>query len=358
MSEQVQREIRAARPAAPEGLRERVRLVAAQEPAREPFLARFGLRRSLLVAVPATLVVALLAAGVIGLTRPGSPDGVAVSGSAGYAQEELKGAELDSAGAPESSDAMRNSAPAPTNGGAVDAATPGAIAPDGGRLQRIDAELSLRVDDVDELSGATQEAMRIVRALGGHVVSSSYDATAGGAGFAQLSLRVPSARVQTAVVQLSGLGTILGQRFGTQDLQQTVDDLARQITETEQRVAQLRRQLAATRPGSDARASLSVQLDEARRQLAELRRQRDATTAEGTFATIQLALTTEDVLATPGAEEGQGALDRVVDILRWEGLAALYVLVVLGPFLVLGLLVWIALRLHRRRTETRLLAEN
>jgi Domain of unknown function (DUF4349) len=346
-SEALEQEIRASRPAAPTELRERVRLLAAQEPASASVFARMRTRRGLLVALPATAVVALLAAGVIGLTRPGSADdSIAVGGGAtGSGGDAVQ----DSATSLESRAATPQAA-APS--GPADA-----IAPDPGRLQRIDAELGLRVEGVEELSRATQQAMRIVRGLGGHVGSVSYDATPGGAGSAQLALRVPSARVQSAVVQLSGLGTILGQRYGIQDLQATVDDLARQITETQQRIAQLRRQLRNTSIIDDERAELRVQLDEARRQLAELRRLRDGTTAEGRFATIQLHLTTEDVLATPGAG-GDDLLDRVVDILRWEGLALLFALVVAGPFVVLGLLAWLVLRTRRRRVETRLLAEN
>jgi hypothetical protein len=344
-SDALQQEIRAARPAAPPELRERVRLVVAEEPERvrrtslvERLGRRVSPRRFLLVAAPATLVVAVAAAGVIGLSRPSSPDEVAVSGAAERGMPQT-----------DSGEALESTSP-PAGGS-------DAIAPDPGRLQRIDAELSLRVDDVEELSRATQEAMRIARSLGGHVGSVSYDASPGGAGSAQLALRVPAARVQSAVVQLSALGTILGQRFGIQDLQGTVDDLARQITEAEQRVAELRRQLAGTNLTEDERAALRIQLDEARRVVAELRRQRTGTQAEGRFATIQLGLTTEDVLAAPGAEK-DGALDRVVDILRWEGLAVLFALVVVGPFVVLGVLVWLALRLRRRRTETRLLEQN
>jgi hypothetical protein len=349
-SDALQQEIRAARPAAPAELRERVRLVvaqeAAQEPRRKPSLAqRLSPRRFLLVAAPAALAVAVVAAGVIGLTRPGSVDDLSVSG--GTAEPGAVQSDGDSAESLESGRAFTT----PADGGAD------AIAPDPGRLQRIDAELSLRVEDVEELSRATQEAMRIARSLGGHVGSVSYDASPGGAGSAQLALRVPAARVQSAVVQLSALGTILGQRFGIQDLQETVDDLARQITEAEQRVAELRRQLAGTNLTEDERAALRIQLDEARRVVAELRRQRTGTQAEGRFATIQLGLTTEDVLAAPGAEE-DGALDRVVDILRWEGLAVLFALVVVGPFVVLGVLVWLTLRLRRRRSETRLLEQN
>ena len=43
MSEPLLHEIRAAKPLAPSALRERVRALSAQEPAREPFLARLGL---------------------------------------------------------------------------------------------------------------------------------------------------------------------------------------------------------------------------------------------------------------------------------------------------------------------------
>src|SRR5262245_58608515 len=71
MSEQLFHELRAARPVASAALRERVRSLSAEEPAREPFFARLGFlswRRVVLVA-PATMAVALVAAGVIGLTR-------------------------------------------------------------------------------------------------------------------------------------------------------------------------------------------------------------------------------------------------------------------------------------------------
>jgi cytochrome c oxidase subunit IV len=44
-------------------------------------------------------------------------------------------------------------------------------------------------------------------------------------------------------------------------------------------------------------------------------------------------------------------------VLAWEAIALLYALVVAGPFLLLGLLTWLALRLRRRREEARLLAK-
>src|SRR5687767_131121 len=71
-SETLERELRAAKPVAPAALRERIRTIAAEEPRRETFLQRLSLRRLVLVAAPATVVVALIAAGVIGLSGFGT----------------------------------------------------------------------------------------------------------------------------------------------------------------------------------------------------------------------------------------------------------------------------------------------
>ena len=61
-------ELQTARPTAEHSLRERVRAIAQAEPQRRssPF-ARLSLRRLMVVAVPATAVVAIAAAGVAGL---------------------------------------------------------------------------------------------------------------------------------------------------------------------------------------------------------------------------------------------------------------------------------------------------
>ena len=346
-SEPLLNEIRAARPVAPAELRERIRLVAAQEPAREALLARLhgrlDLRRFLLAAAPATLVVAVAAAGVIGLTRPDDRTDAVGGGAVGATIGDATGAEEQ-----QSFDSARESAPAQQGTG-------DAIAPSPGRLQRFDAQLDLRVDGLDELSAATQRAMRVARSLGGHVQSVTYDAPSAGVGSAQLTLRVPVARVQSALVQLSALGTIVGQRFGIEDLQGTADDLATQIAETQRQIAQLSRQLANPDLLEEERVVLQAQRTEARRRLADLRAALSGTREEGRLATVQLSLTTEQLDSAPAEE---GAVDEIVDILRWEGLIALYVLVVAGPIVLLGVLVWLVLRLRRRRGEARLLEQN
>jgi hypothetical protein len=351
MSESLLKELRASKPAAPPALRERVRAVAATKPARRPFLARVEWRRLALVGAPATAVVVLAAAAVIGVSRDdvGAGDGD-------------QAASFESASPqPNAAQAVpRNAYPAlPEASGktAQDSATaPGAaIAPDPGRVQRYQAELRLRVENLDELSGATQRAQRIVSALGGNVSSLSYDAPRGGIGSASIVVRVPVERVATAMTQLSQLGTILGQRFGIEDLQPAVDDYTRQVEQAQRRIAALRKQLANPDLAEEERAILRSRLSSERAELARLRAQLRATRAEGRFATIALALTTERIEAvTPS---GESRLDGIKDVLVWEGIVALYALVIAGPLVLLGVLLWLALRLRRRREESRLLAQ-
>ena len=129
---------------------------------------------------------------------------------------------------------------------AADADTDAAIAPVPGQLQRFEAELRLRVDDVEALSTATKRAQQIAIQHDGSVASLQYDAPAEGVGGAQITLRIPTARVQSAMSQLSQLGTILGQRYGIEDLQVQSDSLQTQIEQTQRRIAQILTQLEST----------------------------------------------------------------------------------------------------------------
>ena len=100
---------------------------------------------------------------------------------------------------------------------------------------------------------------------------------------------------------------------------------------------------------------LQSRLSNARTKLAGLRESLRGTNAEARTATIYLTMTTEEIQATP---VGGGRLDGIRDVLAWEAIALLYALVVVGPFLIVGVLVWLVLRLRRRHVETRLLEQN
>ncbi len=355
MSETLLEEIRATKPAAPSDLRERVRALAAQEPARTPFLSRFEWGRLVLV-VPAALVVAVVAAGVIGLTRDDVVNGDGGDAAlSSVASEEAVGSTTTPAfeGFDRQREALQRLAAPPASANADSGA---AIAPVPGQLQRYEAELRLRVDDVEALSSATKRAQRIALQLGGTVASLQYDAPAEGVGAAQVTLRVPTARVQSAMAQLSQLGTILGQRYGIEDLQVQADTLQTQIEQTQRRIAEILTQLESPTVSSVNRTILQSRLSASRQKLSGLREGLRGTNAEARTATIYLSLTTEEI--EPTAVGGTSRLDNVKDVLAWEAIALLYALVVAGPFLLLGLLVWLARRLRRRQVETRLLEQN
>ena len=353
MSETLFNEIRATKPAAPATLQERVRALAAQEPAPAPFLTRFrpDWKRLVLVA-PATLLVAVVAGSVIGLTRDdvvqgGGDDSVA--SSSGATEEAVRGApafDTDAA----NRNTLKGLAVPPTT------ANSGVVPPVPGQLQRFEAELRLRVDDVEALSNATKRAQRIALQHGGSIASLQYDAPAEGVGAAQITLRVPTARVQSAMTQLSQLGTIVGQRYGIEDLQVQADTLQSQIEAAQRQIAQLVARLESTTLPAADRVVLQSRLGNVRQKLAGLREGLRGTNAEARTATIYLTLTTEEI--EPAAVGGGSRLDDVKDVLAWEAIALLYFLVVAGPFILLGALVWLAVRLRRRQVETRLLEQN
>jgi hypothetical protein len=354
MSESLLREIRAAKPVAPSALRDRVRAIAAEKPAREPFLARFRTRQLVLVA-PVTLVVALSAAAVIGLTR----DNVVGGGgdSSVTALQSEASPKTDAARtlpAWEGYDsATKQRALAPTTPSSTGGS--GVVPPAVGQLQRYEAELRLRVDDVEALSSATKRAQQIALSQGGSIASLQYDAPAKGIGSSQITLRIPISRVQSAMTQLSALGTIVGQRYGIEDLQVQADSLESQIEAAQKQIAGILGQLESTTLSDANRAVLKSRLANARAKLKGLREGLAGTRAEAKTATIYLGLTTEKI---EPAAVGGSRLDDIKDVLAWEGIALLYALVVAGPFLVAGFLVWLALRLRRRQVETRLLEQN
>ena len=357
MSETLLNEIRAARPEAPAVLRERVRALSVREPVRDPLLDRIrftlltqnlGWRRLVLLA-PAAVAVALLAGGVIGLTR----------GDVGGRESEQ--AAVAPPASATNSDSLRVAPALPETSlaapSAKDAAggAGSAVTPVPGQLQRFEAELSLQVDDVDALSDATKRAQQIARDHGGSVASLQYDAPSQGVGTAQITLRIPTAKVQGALAELSQLGTILGQRYGIDDLQQQADSLQTQIEQTQRRIAQLLTQLESPSLSAADRVVVQSRLSAARQKLTGLREALRSTRADAATSTVYLTLTTEEIQAAP---VGGGRLEDIKDMLAWEAIALLDLVVVVGPFLVLGILVWLALRLRRRHVETRLLEQN
>jgi hypothetical protein len=327
-------ELRASRPAAPSELRARVRELSAEKPAASPWASRWRIpaRRSVLVAVPAAAAIALASAGVLGLAR------------SDVSSQTLAGEARDKA-------ALESASPDLADAGAPGQATTSTD----DRAQRVSATLTVEVGDADAVSGTAQEALDLTRSLGGYVVSSSV--ATGEQGNAAITVRVPVDRVQDAIAGLSGLGRIVTQQVTIDDLQQSLDELSRGEARTRGQIARIRARLRSEQLDAQTEAVLRARLQTLRGELTTIRQSLASTSAEARMSTIQLTIVTPDAF---GAVAPPSRIDRAVDealnILAWEAVIALGILIVLAPFALVAAAAWAGRRLYRRHEEERLLA--
>jgi cell division protein FtsB len=336
-------ELRVSRPSAPAELRARVREIATEQPVRARWASwRFPVRRGMLVAIPAAAALALASAGVLGLARSDVAPQT-------YRQDALDKATAESAPrtAPLTGSGSLAPGPTRTQGSAPDQSTD--------RAQRVSATLTVEVSDSDAVSRAAQDALDLTRSLGGYVVSSSV--STGEEGSASLTVRVPVTRVQEAITGLSGLGRIVSQQVTINDLQQTLDQLEKREATVRSQIARIRARLESETLDPQTEAVLRTRLQTLRSELTELRTGISSTEAEARMSTIQLAVVTPGAY---GAVAPPSRIDRTIDealnVLAWEGVVALGLLIVLAPFAFVAFAAWLGRRLFRRREEERLLA--
>jgi uncharacterized protein DUF4349 len=329
-------ELRASRPSAPAEVRARVRAIAADQPARAAWTGwRLPVRRGMLVAVPAAAALALASAGVLGLARSDSPQAVN--------RDVAEKATLEAA-APQLSD----------SGAATgQARTPAPTAND--RAQKVSATLTVEVKDSEAVSRAAQSALDLTQTLGGFVVSSSV--ATGADGSASIIVRVPVDKVQDAIAGLSGLGRIVSQNVTVEDRQESIDAFVRQSRSIRAQIALVTTRLASDTLDAETRARLETRLKNLRADLLVARRSLGTLRSEARMSTIQLTVVTPGAL---GAVAPPSRIDRAIDealnVLAWEGVVALGLLIVLAPFALVAGAVWLGHRLYRRHEEDRLLA--
>jgi Domain of unknown function (DUF4349) len=343
-------ELQAARPAAPETLRRRVETIAATESSHRPtLLDRISLRRALSVLAPAVVIVSVGAAAVQGIvTATSDVDEVQpVAGQEVRAREgapALKATQdagtFETAKAAPFSQTLRSTNLPTTRG----------------RTQDYHAALRLRVDDLDDLSATTQQALSLTRRYGGYVVSTNFRNPRPEAGDASLELRVPIGRVQEALVAFSELGTIMSQDVSIRDLQGQIDRYTRDIRRLRDRMAALRASLLDPNLSAAERARIESELAQARSRVAALEQERRVLSRQGRFAKISLALTTQKPAVK---EEAPGRIERAFDdagsVLAREVAFGLYALIVAAPFLLLVAFAILGTRAGRRRADQRLL---
>lgn len=340
-------ELRASRPAAPAELRARVRELSAESPARAPLRRfRFPVRRVALIAIPAAAALAFASAGVVGLSRSD------VSSEALRQKSLATTAGADSATpAPNALGRPERAQLGTVSGGLTDTA----IAPTTGRAQRVSATLTVEVADADAVSRAAQDALDLTRRLGGHVVNASV--ATGDEGSASLTVRVPVAKVQEAIVGLSRLGSIVAQQVTIDDLQETLDRLKRRQLSLRSQIALVVANLESGTLDAETQARLEARLKNLRGELRGIRSGISVTNAEARLSTIQLTVVTPGAF---GAVAPPARLDRTIDealnVLAWEAVVALAVLIVLAPFALVAFAAWLGRRFYRHREDERLLS--
>jgi Domain of unknown function (DUF4349) len=313
-------ELRDARLAAPDHLREQVRLIAGSA---TPPSKRFTWRRTLVVALP----VAAAVAAVVVVTRPASRQTAQPEQSLVLrAQAQTATVDHGALAAPKALDRL-----APSQ--------------NPNRAQRYEAYLALRVHGGDGVSSGVKRAQQIATSLGGYSLS-VHASTETDAASADLTLKVPRAHVQEAITRLSALGTITGEQVDIQDLQAG-------LNATDRMIGRLQRQLR------DLRAQ--EQTDAVKRQIAaitarveRLQRQERATLRETHYATVQLHLATKSAVVPK--KHHHGPLHGLGVAFRWIGIGAVYALALGTPLVVVLALLWLAARTVRRRREDALLS--
>jgi hypothetical protein len=344
-------ELRSVPADAPESLRARIR--AFGEPQAPPTfrdrVATVRWRRGLLLAVPACAAILLSVAAVRGLVSSSSshPEAATTVATEGARIEKGNGRTLAPAVPAPVWDAQT------TQQGALSAGAAG------GRPVDYDASLRVRVRDADALSDRTADAMRIARSLGGYVDSVEQSTTKGRPGQADLVLRVPVARVERALIRLSALGTVVEQHLSIVDLQQTLDQQRRRISNLRVEIARLNEALRDGSLAADVRLRLQLRLEEARRNLARLTGQNKATRREAALSQISLTLTTQRAAGVV-TKDHEGRLERAArdaaSFLAAAGAVLLFLLIVVSPLIVLAAAWLYGQRAYRRREERRLLA--
>ena len=198
------------------------------------------------------------------------------------------------------------------------------------------------------IDAVASDAGRVAADLGGFVASSSVSSTSGG----RLELRVPSARLDTAIQRLSRLGDV-------RELSRESLDITSQTVSARERLADARterrsllRQLAAAVTVNETE-SIRARLRMVSREIASARGAVRRVDNRARYADIGVQLTSTQGEAEPGgAWTPRDALDDALRVLEVMAGVALVAAAVLLPLLLAGMLAGLTRRgLHRRRRE-------
>lgn len=305
--------------------------------------------RDHLLAIFASLAVAGVVGIVVvaGLSGAGSGgDSETTSGASGSYSEDAGSAE---------------SAPPASATEAPSAADPDALAvkPAEKRAVRASAALTLSTTP-DKVQGITNRAITIVDQLGGYVQSSQIDQPSSRSAIANLSLRIPSAKLDDGLARISKLANVQSRTQETEDLTDAREELEAAVRDARADREGLRKRLEKATTDKE-RARLRALLNQATRRVTMRTRAVQELGREVSYATVDLEIrgSKRSGAATPVDGDDRwtpgDALGDAVRVLEVVAGVLLIVLAILAPIAAIGVLAWIAVRITTRRRRERAL---
>lgn len=234
---------------------------------------------------------------------------------------------------------------------------PGAVAPNqGNRVVESNAQLTLATD-ADNVPEVADGVIRATHSAGGIVMSSSVTNGSDGA-TATFQLAIPSAHLQTALSDLSGLAHVQSDSEGSIDITAQVSHARSRVAEANARLASLRAQLAHANAIGDFTTAqrlirkireTSFQLDRDKAELRQLERR-------AKYATV-------DVTVVSDSSGGDGwtfsdAVHDAGDVLRYTAGITVVSAAVLLPVALLAALVSLVWHTRLRRSREAALGDS
>ena len=227
---------------------------------------------------------------------------------------------------------------------------------DGRSARKVEHSASLVLaSPSDEVARTADGIIRVTDGLGGFVVSSSVSSTQGG-GSGTFELRIPSAKLQQGLAQLSRLANVRERQEARQDITASFVSARERLADARAERAGLLRALAKADTLDESRAlrarlrTVSSRIAAAKSDLARVNNRAD-------YSTVMVTLVGDDSATDPGAggdgtwTPGDAARDalRVLEVAAGVALIALAVALPLG--LIAGLAVLTGRAVTRRRRE-------
>lgn len=227
------------------------------------------------------------------------------------------------------------------------------------RIQETSASLTLTAPP-RQIADVADGVVRVTDALGGFVVSSTVSSTdgEGGGGGGLFEIRVPSAKLQSALAELSKLAHVSERRQAQRDITAEAVSAGDRLDEARaEREALMRRLAAATTDAGIARTKrrlkrVNAQIAAAKADVARVKNR-------ASFSNIAVSLAGDPNAGAPGEDDGQWSPgDAARDALRVLEVIAGVALIALAiglPLALLALLGAFAARVTARRRRERAL---